>query len=60
VHETPDITPSQIQSTLVISKMKQHSDWSEVEQVALSSMNKKWISNEKQKVKNKVNLMDII
>lgn len=31
--------------------MKQHSDWSEVEQVALSSMNKKWISNEKQKVK---------
>ncbi|XP_028408652.1 uncharacterized protein LOC114531204 [Dendronephthya gigantea] len=51
LHENPNLTPSQIQSNLIISKMKQGADWDTVEKTASAVTDKKSISNEKQKVK---------
>ncbi len=51
VIENPDATPAQIQSSLILSKMRQGCNWSEVEQAAVSVCDKKWITNQKQKIK---------
>lgn len=51
VCENPAATPSQIQSNIILAKVRGHSDWSEVEKAAESVMNRKRISNEKEKVK---------
>ena len=49
--ENPDATPAQIQSSLILSKMREGCAWSEVEQAAVSLSDKKWISNKKQEIK---------
>ncbi|CAB3994344.1 Angiopoietin-1 receptor [Paramuricea clavata] len=55
VAENPDATPAQIQSSLILSKMRECRDWLEVEQAAISLSDKKWISTEKQKMKKATN-----
>jgi hypothetical protein len=49
--ENPNSTPSQIQSSVILAKIRQGCDWSTVEQAATSVRDSKWISNEKQKLK---------
>lgn len=53
VVENPDATPTQIQSNVILSKMRQPCDSAEVEKAACSVSDRKWISNEKQKMKKR-------
>lgn len=53
VSENPNLTPSQIQSNIIVSKMRQESDWALIEKSAAEVIDRKWISNEKQKIKAK-------
>lgn len=55
ISENPDATPSQMQSSVILSKMRQRCDWSEVEKAAAAASvsDKKWISNKKQEIKKK-------
>ena len=53
VCENPSYTPSKIQSNIILSKMWQRSDWNSIEKAAIQALDRKWISNEKQKMKMK-------
>ena len=53
VCENPSYTPSQIQSNIILSKMRQGSNWDSIEKAAVQTLDRKWISNEKQKMKMK-------
>ena len=50
----PNIKPSEIQSTFVLSPFQGEMDWDEVEKEAAVSMDKKRISTIKQKVKRDI------
>ncbi|CAB4012393.1 Hypothetical predicted protein [Paramuricea clavata] len=50
--ENPQLTPSTIQSNLIVSQMRQGKDWNSVEETARNIMDKKWLSNQKQKIKD--------
>lgn len=52
VCENPSLTPSQIQSN-ILTKMRQESDWASIKKSAAEIIDRKWISNEKQKIKAK-------
>ena len=54
VRDNPNIKPSEIQSTFVRSAFQREMDWDEVEKEAAASMDKKRISNIKQKVKRDI------
>ena len=54
VRDNPNIKPSEIQSTFVHSAFQREMDWDEVEKEAAASMDKKRISNIKQKVKRDI------
>jgi len=51
VSENPTLIPSQFQSNIKLSMMKQRNDWASIKKVAIESLDKKWISNEKQKTR---------
>lgn len=48
VSENPTLTPSQIRSNIILWMMKQRSDWASIEKAAIETLDKKWISNEKE------------
>ncbi|CAB4026182.1 Hypothetical predicted protein [Paramuricea clavata] len=50
--ENPQLTPSTIQSNLIVSQMRQGKDWNSIEETARNIMDKKWLSNQKQKIKD--------
>lgn len=50
--ENPDMKPSQVQSTAILHDIRQRKPWEEVKKTAKSFGDKKWISNQKQKIKN--------
>ncbi|KAL9961802.1 hypothetical protein ACROYT_G030823 [Oculina patagonica] len=51
VAENPTLTPSQIQSNIILSMMKQRRGWDSIEKAATETLDKKWITNEKQKTR---------
>ena len=53
VAENPDATPAQIQTSVILTKLRQCRDWSEVKKAAASVSDKRWISNEKARMKQK-------
>ena len=53
VAENLDATPAQIQSSVILTKLRQCRDWSEVEKAVTSVSDKRWISNEKARMKQK-------
>ena len=50
--ENPDMKPSQVQSTAILHDIRQRKPWEEVKKTAKSFGDKKWISNQKQKIKS--------
>ena len=54
VRDNPNIKPPEIQSTSVLSAFQREIDWDEVDKEAAASMDKKRISNIKQKVKRDI------
>lgn len=50
--ENPDMKPSQVQSTAILYDIRQRKPWEEVKKTAKSFEDKKWISNQKQKIKS--------
>ena len=54
VEKNPNIKPSEIQSTFVLSAFRQQLDWSEVEKEVESTLDRNWISNIKKKAKREM------
>lgn len=54
VRNNPNIKPSEVQSAFVLTAFQQQMDWTAVEKEAASTIDKKRISNIKQKVKNDI------
>ena len=52
LRDNPALTPSQIKSNVILSIMKQRSDWALIKKVAVKTLEWKWITNEKQKSSN--------
>ena len=50
--EDPTLTPSQIQSNIILSMMTERSDWTSIEKASVETLDKKWITNEKQRKRN--------
>lgn len=50
--ENPDMKPSQVQSTAILHDIRQRKPWEDVKKTAKSFGDKKWISNQKQKIKS--------
>jgi len=50
VRDNPNIKPSEVLSVFVLSAFHQNLDWADVEREAASAIDKKWISNVKEKV----------
>ena len=48
------VKPSEVQSVFVLSAFHQKLDWADVEREAASAIDKKWISNVKEKVKKSI------
>ena len=54
VRNNPNIKPSEVQSVFVLSAFHQQLDWADFEKEAASAINKKWVSNVKEKVKKDI------
>lgn len=52
--KNPKLTPSEIQSSLVMSSLRKGEDWETVESTAAKIVNWKWISNQKQNAKKEI------
>ena len=54
VRNNPNIKPSEIQSAFVISAFQKQMDWDTVEKQTESTIDKKWVANIKEKVKETI------
>ena len=54
VRNNSNIKPSEVQSVFVLSAFQEQTDWRDVEKAAASAIDKKWISNIKEKVKKDI------
>ena len=52
--KNPKLTPSEIQSSLVMSSLRKGEDWETVESTAAKIVDRKWISNQKQNAKKEI------
>lgn len=52
--DNPNIKPTEVQSTCIMSVFCKQSDWEKVEKQVKVTLDKKWISNEKQKMKKDI------
>ena len=52
--KNPKLTPSEIQSSLVMSSLRKGEDWETVESKAEKIVDRKWISNQKQNAKKEI------
>ena len=52
--KNPNLTPSEIQSSLAMSSLRKGEDWETVESTAAKIVDRKWISNQKQNAKKEI------
>jgi len=52
--DNPNIKPAELQSACILSALHEKSDWREVERQVEATLDRKWISNEKQKMKKDI------
>ena len=54
LRNNPNIKPSEVQSVFVLSAFQEQKDWADVEREVASAIDRNWISNIKEKVKNDI------
>ena len=52
--KNPKLTPSEIQSSLVMSALRKEEDWETMESTATKIMDRKWTLNQKQNAKKEI------
>ena len=52
--DNPNIKPAELQSACIMSAFREQSDWQEVDKQVEATLDKKWISNEKQRMKKDI------
>ena len=50
----PSLTPSEVQSSFIISSLRKEESWDLLESKAAKIVDRKWISNQKQNVKKEI------